>query len=361
MTCRKCQKSIPNDAIYCPYCRAKQVYDTRPKRRSNGEGFAYRRNKTWTACVTTEWTDGKRKSKTKGGFASKKDALDYCRVLKAKPTVERTLEYYWQLYSADLALLSQGKREAYEVAWRKMDRIAWKDISTLTISDLRECVGQCSTYYPARDMKTILTKLYFMAGAEGYANAQLPSFITLPPVNSREPEAFTKDEIAKLWNLYESGTLFAGYILLMIYSGMMPGEVRKLEISMIDFDNKIISGAGLKTDTRRTKPILIADCIIPVLHALVSASEGPRIAPMLRKTFYRRYYETLSQASVRPLRPYSCRHSTATALAADVSIAPAVIARVMRHSENMINHYIHPDDSQAKEAINAIHTLYKKP
>lgn len=363
MNCRKCHKNIPSDAVYCPYCRTKQVYDKTPRRRANGQGYAYKRGRTWTACVTSVIYDAegvrKRKSKTKGGFATKKDALKYCDNLKHNNTIKRSLTYYWELYKQELDLLSTGKREAYEVAWRKMDSIKDADITTLTITDLRECVSQCKTYYPARDIKTILNKLYFMAGAEGYANAQLPSFINLPKMNSKEPDAFTPEEIGLIWEIYEGGTLFAGYILLMIYSGMMPGELRKLEISMIDFENKCILGAGLKTKARRTKPIVLADCIIPVLRALVNASEGSKIVYVAKQAFYRRYYNTLAKASVRPLNPYSCRHSTATALAADVNIAPATIARVMRHSENMIAHYIHPSDDDAKSAVNAIRVLYK--
>ena len=33
-----------------------------------------------------------------------------------------------------------------------------------------------------------------------------------------------------IWSAYDSGDIFSGYILLMIYTGMMPGELLKLKV-----------------------------------------------------------------------------------------------------------------------------------
>lgn len=42
MKCRKCKKEIPEDAIYCCYCRAKQAAgEHKPKSRGNGTGTVY--------------------------------------------------------------------------------------------------------------------------------------------------------------------------------------------------------------------------------------------------------------------------------------------------------------------------------
>lgn len=73
-----------------------------------------------------------------------------------------------------------------------------------------------------------------MADADGIGNPRLPSYIKLPTLEEKEGEAFTEDEIAALWSAYDSGVADCGYILMMIYTGMMPGELCLLKKDSID-------------------------------------------------------------------------------------------------------------------------------
>ena len=66
------------------------------------------------------------------------------------------------------------------------------------------------------------------------------------------------------------------------------------------------------------------------------------------------HHDTLKLAGVRDLPPYSCRHTTATALALG-NIAPSVIQEVMRHTKfSTTQRYIHPDMASAHFAINSL-------
>lgn len=92
MDCVKCKKSIPTDALFCPYCGKKQVSEKKKATRSrpNGSGTVYKRGKTWTAEFTHGYlidSDGKRKAirSYKYGFKTKKEALDYLPTLEAAP------------------------------------------------------------------------------------------------------------------------------------------------------------------------------------------------------------------------------------------------------------------------------------
>ena len=58
--------------------------------RPNGAGTAYKRGRTWTACITIGWKTtptGRAQAirRTKGGFSTKRDALAYCQQLQAAP------------------------------------------------------------------------------------------------------------------------------------------------------------------------------------------------------------------------------------------------------------------------------------
>lgn len=93
----------------------------------------------------------------------------------------------------------------------------------------------------------------------------------------------------------------------------------------------------------------------PVLHHLIDTSTGEKyVVGMNRWTFYDEYHRSLQKAGVRDLPPYSCRHTTATALALG-NIAPSVIQEVMRHTKfSTTQRYIHPDRQAALDAVNTL-------
>ena len=63
----------------------------------------------------------------------------------------------------------------------------------------------------------------------------------------------------------------------------------------------------------------------------------------------------LEAAGCRRLTPYSCRHTTATALAVTKNIAPQTVKKVMRWSTaRMLDRYAHPDNDAALAAVNTL-------
>ncbi len=379
MNCPKCKKALPEGANYCAFCGRKLVQSRthRPKRSPNGTGCAYQRpgQRTWTASVVVGYRDpppldlnnpdNKRQrvpiKRTKGGFDSKAAALAYCATLRAggklKPEAAPTLKYYWHVYGTDLDKLSDSKQVAYTIAWDKLKEIHEAQIDQLTVEDLRQTVAKaCTTYYPAKDCRTVLTNLYRLAAADGYANKDLPSFINLPKLTEKEQEPFSETEQAALWKLYESGDIRAAIPLLMIYTGMMPGEAFDLMASMIHLEDRQIVGAGKKTNVRKKSPIYLAASILPVVEDLIAHSRpSGRVFGASEDKWRADYYGALEAAGSRTLPPYSCRHTTATALAITEGIAPQTIRKVMRWSTTkMLDRYAHPDQADAKAAVDTI-------
>jgi len=201
-----------------------------------------------------------------------------------------------------------------------------------------------------------LKKLYKCADANGVeVNPRLPDYIKLPPLEEKEGTAFSDEELAKLWTAYEAENDMIGYVLLMIYTGMMPGELLELKTEHIDLANRQIVGAGKKTKVRQKTPISIADLIVPVVDDLCNKAKKGKIVTCSRNDFYDRYHAALKKAGVRDLPPYSCRHTTATALALDVNVPDEVVRKVMRWSSNkMLSRYAHPDTNDILDAVNRI-------
>lgn len=339
------------------------------KSRGNGQGSAYRRGSTWTAQVIIGWrlpSDPARPpvpiKRTRGGFATKRDALAYCPTLMnggldpAAPAPR--LSAYWDTYlNGEYKRLSASKQTAYKISWNKLKRLHDVPVPQITVDLLRSAVSDaCSTYYPARDCRQLLSNLYKLAAADGIANKDLPSFIVLPPLEEKERTPFTEDEILALWTSYDAGDLHAALPLLMIYTGMMPGEAQLLRTDHIDLDSRTITHAGLKTKARKQTPMVIASDIVPLVRELISrAQPSGYIFPHSEDFFYENYYAALQAAGCRRLPPYSCRHTTATALAIAEGIAPQTVTKVMRWSTSkMLDRYAHPATSDALDAVDAI-------
>lgn len=363
MKCRKCHAEIPDESKYCLRCGAKQEIKRSTRTRGNGQGSAIKRGSTWTAIWTESmYVDEEggfhQKRRWKGGFKTKRDALAYAAGPKVEEKQYPSLKSYWKSWEdSDYQDLSKSKQTAFRIAWAKMEAIADKDMMSLTIQNLQSLVDEkASTYYPAKDMKTLLSHLYKRAVAEGNARTNLAEFIRLPPLEEKEMQPFAEVELKKLWDAYGAGDEFVGYILLMVYSGMMPGELLQMRGNMVDWEKGEIVGCGLKTKKRKVTPIVFPDMIAPVIRDMIDrrGSEEELIVPIRRDKFYDKYHAALQRAGVRDLPPYSCRHTTATALALG-NIAPSVIQEVMRHTKfSTTQRYIHPDSSSARDAVNSL-------
>ena len=367
MNCVKCGQSFQDDAVFCPYCGKKQVILPRKKhdRRANGLGSVYfdERSKRWIAQIVTSTfrTEDnhvrffyKRKS-----FKARTDALK--AVADMKPGNDRpafTVSYYFNAFqNGEYTSLGETKQTAYKIAYNRLKSLWNTPMKDLTIASLQAVFEGVASYYAAKDMKTLLNKLFRLAAADDRTvNHNLPELIVLPKNEETQVEPFTEEEQLQLWISYEEGNADAAIPLIMIYTGMMTGEMRRLSKSMIDLTNKEIIGVGLKTQERKKKAVLLPDDIIPVLEDVIAGAETDLLYPLTKNIFYRRYYKALKTAGIeRDLSPYSCRHTTATVLAVHENVAPQTLQRVMRwKSTKMMDRYVTPSDQDARKAVNKI-------
>ena len=277
MICVKCGKEAP-DAPFCALCGWKQSKPIeRRTRRGNGQGYVYKRGSIWYAQITlystSEVVNGKkvyrRKTRTKGGFKTKKDALDHIANLSTNqgrrmPTL---LELYTQFEKTDLPKLSKDKQSSYKKARERIDALMGREIDGLTVAEMQEVTDtQATSYYTARDIKTLFSKLYQKAMPDKYVTVNLSQYIVLPELNEAEATPFSSEEVQKIWNAFTDGSEIAGDMLVMIYTGMMPGELFSCRKDMIDYDKCEIYGCGKKTKKRKEVPIVFPDFLAPVIE-----------------------------------------------------------------------------------------------
>ena len=333
--------------------------------RPNGTGSVYKRKDRpgWTAQVVDGfYPNGNPRYIRKGGFKTKTDALKALATLKEehkKNAKLPTVEYYYNVFCKGRgAKISSDKQRSYEIAFNRLKDYHKTPVDQLRVSDMQDVINNtCKSFYPAKDVRTVLRHIIRRAAADDLpVNPNLPDLLELPQLVEQKREPFTEEEQIALWLSYEAGNKPAAIPIIMIYTGMMTGEMRQLEAYMIDLINQQISGDGLKTEERRTKNILIPDDIVPLLQDLMEQHPKGRLFPMGEEDFYKIYYKALEDAGIiRHLTPYSCRTTTATTLAVHREVAPQVLQRVMRwKSTKMMDRYVNPDDSDARKAIGRI-------
>lgn len=366
-TCRKCKKEIPEESKFCLYCGTKQTIVRSTKKRGNHQGTAIKRGKTWTAVwtestivVDPESKKVKQKRRWKGGFSSETKALAYAAnppEAEVKKPAKTVRMYYKGWLESGYVKLGQSKKDAFDIAWKKIEKdLADLPIGEVSLNDLQRVVNEkAKTHYPAKDIRTLLSHIFKRAVVDGEARINLATYIEIPELEEKDANPFTEDEVKKMWDAFkqEPNPILAD-ILIMIYSGMMPGELLLLKPDMIQWDKNTIVGCALKTKKRKTTPIVFPDFIVPVLEYACSEANGGLIVNMGKNQFYDAYHDTLTRIGVRDLPPYSCRHTTATALAMG-NISPFVIKEVMRHTKiTTTQRYIHPDTKDSVAAVNAM-------
>lgn len=340
MRCRKCQKEILDDSIFCSYCGIAQdekPRDRKTKSRGNGTGSAYKLpNGKWRAAVTCGYIiengTSRRIYKTKSGFKTKKEALAYIPTLQDTQENVKEVKFY-KLYEEwsgqHFKDLSKSKISSYTTAYKHCKPLYYRNISGIRLKDLQNVVDlREGEYYPKHDLKVLFNLMFKYAVQNDYVIKNYAQFIKLPPLARSKKDAFTTDEINSLWNIYDNGNKFTGYILIMIYTGMRLGELQALRKENVYHEESYMIG-GIKTEAGIDRQIVIAKKIKPIVSQFYESGKR-KLLEMAEDRFYEQYYEVLEQARTRRLTPHCCRHTFAT-LMAEAGTQPAIIKDIAGH------------------------------
>lgn len=378
MDCRKCARVLPDDAIFCCYCGVKQEITRKHRKRANGTGTVFRYRGGWVVEYTEGWEvvggDLRRKTRRKYGFKTSKDAEDALAEIRAriqagaeeepkKKVLIKTVAQLWESYSAsELPMRGKSTQDAYNVAWRKRIKgtIGDRPIDEIGLDDLNAIVAGC-TYDPAKDVRDLMSILFQRAIVDRQTTVNPAPMMTLPLQQSEEVVPWNSSEISTLWKAWGNGERVAGYCLLMIYSGMMTGELLRCKEDMINWEDQQIIGCGLKTKKRKEMPIHFPHIIEPILRELCATKSGKRggegyILDVSERAFYERFAKMKTALDIRPeVRPYSSRHSTGTELTL-MGVEPAIIIDIMRHKNytTTLKHYTKIPSNVLVDALNAM-------
>jgi site-specific recombinase XerD len=339
MNCIKCKLEIPDGSAFCCHCGASQKPKPQ-KKRGNGQGCVYKRGDTWTAEITLGYVtdaDGhkKRRNRRKGGFTRKKDAIAYLEVLRQQETPKQaaSISDLYLMWHADAEKdLSDSKLKAYEIAWRKIaPALAHRSIGSLSVPELQAVTDTAaSTYYPARDIKHLISHLYKLAIRDDITDKNRAQYIRLPDHQAAERTIFTEQEIDVLWSHQDQP--IAQHMLVMIYTGMRPAEILSMQKENIHLSEHYMTG-GVKTKKSKARKIIIPDRIQDIIQQMLDASDSAKLTTFKKHAFYDAWELFRAASGLRDeLTPYCCRHTYITMLTA-LKVSPAMLQELAGHKD----------------------------
>lgn len=303
MICQKCKKTVPDGSMFCNHCGKKlSVQKKRSvKVRGNGQGTAYKRGSTWTACATVGWVfpddpskPKKPVRKTKGGFKTKKEAIAYCSVLlKSGDELHRmTLKDAWDAWSAMYeSRVIKSTMDGYEAAYKHFSKLHNTYMDLISADELQKCMDECEAGKRThQNMKCIAGLLW------GYAfdhdavrknvteNLYIGKGISVQrdPIDANEVKAIRSD-IGKI--------RYAEYIYCLCYLGFRPGEMLELKKDMLyctvlpaEKDRKATPVwyfvNGKKTVAGKDRVVIVPDNILEIILSRLFVPGTDLLFPM---------------------------------------------------------------------------------
>ena len=361
MKCRKCHQDIPGNSKFCLYCGVSQTASQNTKARGNGTGTVFRRGKTWTACrvmgyITTE--DGKlrKTTRSKGGFRTKKEALEYLPKL-TEESVKMAMT--WQkIYEAWKPTHRAGKStmDCYSAA-NKWFRPVWHlTFDRIDIDDLQECLDDCPKGKRTREnMKALAGLLYKYAIPRHMATLNIGQFLVVGGGSVSERASLPDDALEAIRGAV-GRVQGADYVLSECYLGFRPSEFLSLDVRDYDRKEKAFTG-GAKTDAGRDRVVTVSPKIQSIIDRLTRDKIsgpvfcGPGGKEMTIEQYRAMFYNVLDACGVEnPIEgpngakrhrytPHSCRHTFATLMKRVDGSDKDKLELIGHTSNEMLRHY----------------------
>lgn len=260
---------------------------SRPKSRGNGQGTAYQRpgQKTWTVEVVVgkrypngDVTKPKRPvRKTKGGFRTKREALEYVPILKSQgdKRVRISMEDLWLLWKGFYnSRVIQSTMDGYYYAYQHFKPLHGTFIDLITADDLQKCMDDCpSGKRTHENMRCIANLLWKYAIDKNLLDRNVAANLFTGKGISVQREPLT-DQEELIIKASIGKERYAEYVYCLCWLGYRPGEfleLRKDQLFCAPVDTQ--DGTvdvwyfvnGKKTEAGRDRIVVVPDEILPII------------------------------------------------------------------------------------------------
>lgn len=363
MKCRKCHEEIPEESKYCCSCGAKQAVSHAVKNRGNGQGSVYQLpNKRWIAIRTigyepVEGGKKKRITRSKSGFRTKKEALEYLPKIGTEHRVRAVT--FREIYDTWEPTHRAGKStmDCYKSAMKYFSPVWYFKLSDITVDDLQECMDECPKGKRTKEnMKALCGLLYKFAIPRKLTDLNMGQYLIVGKGDRSAKDALPTDAVQSIEK--SVGTVQgADYVLCQCYLGFRPSEFLALDVKNYQKKEQAFVG-GAKTEAGRDRVVTVSPKIQPIIDRLVANKiAGPVFCgadgkQMSIEAYRAMFYRVLEQCGIdnpvetdsngqkrRKYTPHSCRHTFATMMKRVAGPDKDKLELMGHTSSEMLRHY----------------------
>ena len=261
----------------------------KPKARGNGMGTAYQRpgEKTWTVEVVVGhvYKDGDTskpkvpKRKKKGGFPTKRAALEYAPILKGENRTkpQMTLEEVWLAWKpSHEKRVDASTMACYTSAYKHFAPLHGIFMDKISPEDLQGCMDNCKAGKRThQNMRTTAGLLWSYAVDKNIVDRDITRNLYTGKGQSVQREPITPEEEKVIWSAIGKER-YAEYVVCLCWLGYRPGELLELKKSQLLCANIADSedddpipvwyfSAGKKTEAGRNRIVVVPDQILPYI------------------------------------------------------------------------------------------------
>lgn len=335
-----------------------------------------RKSNTWyIKTYVTTW-DGKKKSTTKRGFATKKEALRWETEQKAKAEarMDVTLETFVEMYFND----KRGELKEKSIRNKKymikshiipfFGHMKMNEISPAQINEWQNQMiskGYSETYL--RMIQNQVTALFTHASnIYGLSNNPCKRVKKMGNANAGKMEFWTKEEYDRFIDTFDKNDKYYVIFELLFWTGIRIGELLALQKQDLDlyshqinidktysrFDGKDNTTSPKTSTSNRTVslPAFLCDELAAYIGRLYKYPDDERIFPIVHKAVENMMKRHIEMAGVKKIRIHDLRHSHASYLIHE-GVAPLIIKERLGHKDIKItlNTYGHlyPNEQEA--------------
>lgn len=239
------------------------------------------------------------------------------RNVKPISTAPTLAEIWERVKAADLRnLQSPSTVKNYDTAFKHLQLIHHVPIDMLTLKDIQPIFDQQmrehASYAKMNRMRIVLNHCYKHALKYDLASTNYAQYVDFyesrEEVETRQP--FDDGTIRQLWALRDDPDAQA--VLVMIYTGMRPGEFTTIRKDHVHLEERYMIG-GIKTAAGKDRIIPIHEAIAPFIGQMLQRSRNAWLFGSGRyQAYLRSSYSVLKKRMGFSYTPHSCRHTFAT-------------------------------------------------
>ena len=274
-------------------------------------------------------------------------------------------EVYERWSKEKFPTISKSNVKGYEASYRVCGTLYTKVFRDIRLMDLQFVVDTCEKNYPTlKKLKGLFNQLYAYAMKNDICNKDYSEFVDLSRYkdknpNKRDRNKFTKEQIARLWELAEDP--YYQIVLMLIYNGCRISEFLDLKKENVHLEEQYFDVIASKTENDLRK-VHIADKVLPFYKAWYEGSQCEYLlhTPDQKYFDYRNYYDSYFTPLMEQLgydqTPHCTRH-TCISMLTEAHVDQTTIKKIVGHSGAMTlteRVYTHLDIETLVEAINKI-------